>query len=185
MQQNGTIDINLTLMAWADIVIEKFKMNIQELDVIDEGYLYESLLQTLLVNAGQDIERIDFSFKLYGIYVDMGVGKETQKGNSGDLGFQKKRKAKEWFSRKYYGQVMKLREILLDRYSKAIAYSLMNTISESLDQRYKDKLEASTVVNLRSVRYRATTNARTAENYAKRRAQPGRWTNDHKTWKPD
>ena len=49
----------------------------------------------LLVNAGEDIEKIEFSFRLYGFFVDMGVGKEVSRGNSGDLGFTPTRKPKE------------------------------------------------------------------------------------------
>lgn len=189
MQQPGTIDINLTLKAWADIVIEKLRMNIEEIPVIDEGNLHDSLLQTLLVNAGQDIDKIEFSFKLYGIYVDMGVGKETKKGSSGDLGFHKNREEKEWFSKKYYGQIMKLKELLIDKYSQSIAYTMVNILSEDFDQRYKSKgedslhLYADTASNLRTVRYRQSNNARTMKNYYKRRESGGQWTNNHKTWK--
>lgn len=162
MPTNGTIDINLTLKAWADIVISKLKNNIDELDVRDLGNLDNSILHTLLVNAGTDIDKIEFSFKLYGIYVDMGVGKELSRGNSGDLEFAgedgwtrpTKRKPKEWFSRKYYGQVMKLREILIEKYSKAITWSMINTLEADFDQRYASKLHAITVGSLRTVVYR-------------------------------
>lgn len=187
MPTNGTIDINLTLKAWADIVISKLKNNIDELDVRDLGNLDNSILHTLLINAGTDIDKIEFSFKLYGIYVDMGVGKEFSRGNSGDTGYDKgldpKRKPKEWFSRKYYGQVMKLREILIEKYSKAITWSMINTLEADFDQRYASKLHAITVGNLRTVVYRDKTNARTRRNYAYRRQYDGRWTNDYKTWK--
>lgn len=174
MQQRGTIDINLTLKAWADIVISKLKNNIDELDVRDLGNLDNSILHTLLVNSGTDIDKIEFSFKMYGIYVDMGVGKEFSRGNSGDTAYEKgisapKRKPKEWFSRKYYGQVMKLREILMEKYSKAITYSMMNTLQADFDQRYSDQLSSITVGSLRTVRYREVTNKRTRRNYAKRR----------------
>lgn len=185
MPQNGTIDINDTIAAWADIVIEKWHAKITELKVYDKGNLDDSLMQDLLVNSGVDIDKIEFTFKLYGIFVDMGVGKEISKGNSGDLGFTPERKAKEWFSRKYYGQIMKLREILMEKYSKAIAFSMINTISADFDQRYHSTLEASSATNLRTVRYRQQSNSRTASNYQIRRSQAGSWHNNHKTWKPN
>lgn len=185
MQPNGTIDINDTIAAWADIVIEKWHAKITELKAYDKGYLDDSLMQDLLVNAGVDIDKIEFTFKLYGIFVDMGVGKEISKGNSGDLGFTPERKAKEWFSRKYYGQIMKLREILMEQYSKAITFSMINTLSADFDQRYESTLTAKSVTNLRSVKYRQQNNARTAKNYQIRRSQSGSWTNNHKTWKND
>jgi len=185
MQPNGTIDINDTIAAWADIVIEKWHAKITELKVYDKGNLDDSLMQDLLVNSGIDIDKIEFTFKLYGIFVDMGVGKEISKGNSGDLGFTPERKAKEWFSRKYYGQIMKLREILMEQYSKAIAWSMINTLSADFDQRYASTLTANSVTNLRSIKYRQQNNSRTAKNYQVRRSQSGSWTNNHKTWKTD
>lgn len=183
MQQTGTVDINQTISAWADIVLEKWHNKLTELKVYDQGYLYDSLLYDLLRNAGEDIQKIEFSFKLYGIYVDMGVGREIHKGNSGDLGFTPARQPKEWFSKKFYGQVMKLKELLIDRYGKSIAYNLMNTMTENLDQRYSSSLRAPAVSNLRSVVYRAKNNERTMRNYYERRKRNGRWTNDSKTWK--
>lgn len=185
MQPNGTVDINATIAAWADIVIQKFHAKITELKVYDKGNLDHSLMQELLVNAGPDIDKIEFTFKLYGIFVDMGVGKEISKGNSGDLGFTPTRQPKEWFSKKYYGQVMKLREILMEQYSKAITFSMINTLQADFDQRYTDIMKANSVSSLRTVRYRQQSNARTAKNYRIRRSQSGSWTNDHKTWKND
>lgn len=194
MQPNGTVDINDTIAAWADIVIEKWHAKITELKVYDKGNLDDSLLHELTVNAGVDIDKIEFSFKLYGQFVDMGVGKEFAKGNSGnvetytELGHSA-RKPKEWFSKKYYGQIMKLKELLMAQYSKAIAYTMVNTLQADFDQRFKAKghdtvhMDADTVSSLRTVKYRQKTNARTMKNYNKRRESDGYWTNDHKTWK--
>ena len=64
-------------------------------------------------------------------------------------------------------------------------YSMINTMTETFDQRYESKLEARTVSNLRTVRYRGVQNDRNMRNYYKRQALPGRWRNEHKTWKPD
>ena len=184
MPQPGIVDINATISAWADIVIKIWHEKITELKVYDKGALEESLLREFLINAGSDIDKIEFSFKLYGIFVDMGVGREIFRGNDGDLGFNPIRKPKEWYSRKYYGQIMKLREILMERYSKAITYSLINTMTESFDQRYSDSMNAKTVGSLRTVRYRGVQNARNARNYAARRTQSGHWSGG-KYWKVD
>lgn len=186
MPQTGSVNINETLTAWADIVLRIWHEKIVELKVYDKGELDESLIRDLLVGAANDIDKIEFSFKLYGIFVDMGVGKEIPKGNDGDLGEHPVRQPKEWYSRKYYGQVMKLREILMDRYGKAISYSLINTLQADWDQRFDLRnVKARTVTNLRSVRYREVTNRRHARNYAERRGMVGSWKYDHKTWQPD
>ena len=80
MQQNGTIDINETVHAWADIVLKIWHNKITELQVYDTGALYESLKNSLFTAAGNDVNKVEFSFQLYGIFVDMGVGKEIEKG---------------------------------------------------------------------------------------------------------
>lgn len=134
MQPNGTIDINLTIKAWAEIVLEKWYTNIVEIPRVDEGFLRDSLKYTLLVNAGQDIEKIEFSFKLYGIFVDMATGKSGKRNIDPD---------DEWFSRKYYGQVMKLKEILIEKYSLSISWSMKNVLSAPIDQ-------SLSVINLRN-----------------------------------
>jgi len=46
----------------------------------------------------------------YGLWQDYGTGRETPRGNSGDIGRPKKRKRRRWFSRKYYASVMRLKE---------------------------------------------------------------------------
>lgn len=123
MQANGPVDINLTIAAWADIVLDKWRSAIEHIPVVDSGALRDSLKYTLFVNSGQNIEKIEFSFKLYGIFTDMGAGK-----NRG-----KKTPDEQWFSKRYYGQVMKLKEILVDKYSLSIAYSVANTLSAPFD----------------------------------------------------
>ena len=134
MQQNGTVDINLTIKAWAEIVLEKWYSNIVEIPRVDLGFLRDSLKYHLFVNSGDNIEKIEFSFKLYGIFVDMATGKNGKRNIDPD---------EEWFSRKYYGQVMRLKEILLEKYSLSISYSMSNVLSAPLDQ-------TLSVINLRN-----------------------------------
>ena len=183
MQERG-VDINATLEAWADIVIKIWREKIIDLKVIDTHSLFESLLDEMLRNAGEDISRIDFSFRLYGVYVDMGVGKEIEKGNAGDLGFTPTRQPKEWYSKKFYGQIMKLREILVEKYSKAVVYTMLNTFNEAFDQRSGDIMHSKTVGSLRTVRYREVQARRNARNYTARRAKDGHWSGG-KYWKPN
>ena len=125
MQQNGPVDLDLTLMAWADIVIDKWKANIENIPRVDTGTLRDSLKQTLFVNAGNDIDKIEFSFKLYGIFVDMGAGRGRLTKYSLPDDF--------WFSRKYYGQVMKLKELLAEKYRINIFWSVKNTLEAPME----------------------------------------------------
>ena len=46
----------------------------------------------------------------FGLWQDYSTGRETPRGNSGDLGRAKKRQCRRWSSRKYYASVMNLKE---------------------------------------------------------------------------
>lgn len=120
MQPRGTIDINLTLKAWADIVINRWDAAINSIQVIDKGDLLESLKYTLFINAGSDIEKIEFSFKLYGIFVGALYlkGKVTKKDAENE----------DWFSKRYFAQVMRLNEILTQKYSTKVGFTLKNIL---------------------------------------------------------
>ena len=53
------------------------------------------------------------TFNTYGLFVDYGTGRNTPRGNPGDLGRANSRKRKRWFSRKYYASVMNIQEFML------------------------------------------------------------------------
>ena len=58
------------------------------------------------------------SFLEYGLWQGYGTGRETPRGNSGDLGRVKKRQRRRWFSRKYYASVMRLKEFYEENIGK-------------------------------------------------------------------
>jgi len=128
MQKNGEINIDDTIAAWADIVIKIWHTKIVELAIWDTGALANSLLQELTRNSGNSIDKIEFSFLLYGQFVDMGVGREISKGNTGKLSGTPGRKPQPWFARKFYGQIMKLRELLRDRYSDEVTRKIIENL---------------------------------------------------------
>ena len=55
------------------------------------------------------------------------------RANSGDIGREKKRKAKKWFSRKYYSSVLNLRDFLADN----IGQSFVGVVAQALDDNYR------------------------------------------------
>ncbi len=69
-------NINLTVEAWADIVIDNWLDNLAKLRI---GYYFQ-LEQTLTheilgAGSGRLPTAVQFSFPLYGKFVDMGVGR--------------------------------------------------------------------------------------------------------------
>ena len=75
---------------------------------------------------------IEFKFLQYGIYVDSGTGREIERGNLGDLGFTPRRKAKEWYYRKYYASRMVLNETMFAFYGQEYNGMLTQAIDKML-----------------------------------------------------
>ena len=57
----------------------------------------------------------------YGLWQDYGTGRETPRGNSGDIGRTKVRQRRKWFSRKYYASVMNIKEFYEENIGKDFA----------------------------------------------------------------
>lgn len=183
-QQSGQVDINATIEGWAEVVIKIWREKIMAFSppIWETGELFRSLKHEFERQAGNDIDKIEFAFKLYGQFVDMGVGREYSKANSGDV--KSERQPRPWFSSRFYREIMKLREMLVEEYGKSFAYNVANQLSASFDQRYGSPLLAKSVDSLRSVKYREVQSERNARNYERRRNRQGSWRNEYKTWKP-
>lgn len=103
------------------------------LNVIDTGRLLRSLKALPVRADGCFIEiGLSQSFLEYGLWQNFGTGKEIPRGNSGDIGRERKRQKKPWFSRKYYASVMNLRDFLADN----IAHEFVGIVARSLDDKY-------------------------------------------------
>ena len=59
------------------------------------------------------------TFLEYGLWQDFGTGKETPRGNHGDIGRAKKGKRRRLFSRKYYASVMNIKEFYEDNVGRS------------------------------------------------------------------
>lgn len=120
------------VLAFNATMIQIWKERIQLLGVIDTGQLLSSL-NGLQVVENSEGKFLDFSlsqeFREYGIWQDKGVGKETYRGNDGDIGRDKVRKARPWFSPKYYASVLNLRDFIADN----IGLAALNIIANAID----------------------------------------------------
>lgn len=96
-------------------MIDIWDERIYKLKVIDTGALWRSPLQ-LPVRADGRFYDITLSqnFLEYGLWQDLGVGREVPHGNSGDIGRDKVRERRRWFSVKYYSSVMNLRDFMAE-----------------------------------------------------------------------
>ena len=98
---------------WNNTMVDIWAERIRLLGVVDTGALLGSPLQ-LPVRADGRFYDITLSqtFLEYGIWQDLGTGREVPIGNPGDIGREKKRERRRWFSMKYYSSIMKLRDFM-------------------------------------------------------------------------
>ena len=68
-------------------------------------------------------------FLEYGLWQDYGTGKEVARSNSGDIGRDKVRQRRRWFSRKFYASFMNLKEFMAD----SIGREFIGMVSDALD----------------------------------------------------
>lgn len=101
------------ILAFNHTMIQIWQERITLLNVIDTGSLLRSPLSLPVRTDGRFFEvTLSQAFLEYGLWQDYGVGRETPRGNSGDIGRAKKRQRRPWFSRKYYASVLNLRDFL-------------------------------------------------------------------------
>ena len=114
-QQQAQQEREKYVLAFNDTMIKIWQEQITLLDVIDT----RSLLRSPMALPGRADGRffevgLSQAFLEYGLWQDYGTGKETPRGNSGDIGREKKRKRRRWFSKKYYSSVMNIRDFFAD-----------------------------------------------------------------------
>ena len=114
-QQQAQQEREKYVMAFNDTMLKIWQEQITLLEVIDTGQLLASP-RSLPVRADGRFFEVGLSqtFLEYGLWQDYGTGKETPRGNSGDIGREKKRKRRRWFSKKYYSSVMNIRDFFAD-----------------------------------------------------------------------
>ncbi len=118
--------------AFNTTMIKIWQEQITLLGVIDTGRLLRSPIAVRSSTDGKVSEvHLSQAFLEYGLWQDYGTGKEVPRGNSGDLGHAKVRKARHWFSRKYYMSVMNIKEFMAD----SLGQQFQGIIAEALDQK--------------------------------------------------
>lgn len=175
MGQTGS-NFTGSVAAWSDITM---KVLLQRMDVLGFGAEAEHLRNSLLkgrlqiADKGNDVYNLIMSFNLYGRFVDMGVGREFRRGNDG-RSTESWRKPKEWLSRYWWAQFQRLNEIMKEKYANASTEVVMDELSQIIGG----------AKTMKGFMYAVQQSKRNARNYVRRRALPGKWTNNHKMWKP-
>ena len=113
-------------------MVRIWQENISRLNVIDTGNLLRSPIGISADHDGKFSEvTLSQAFLEYGIYQDYGTGKEVPRGNPGDIGRDKVRQRKKWFSLKYYASVMNLKEFM----AESLGDEFVGLLSNALDRK--------------------------------------------------
>ena len=130
-QQQAQQEREKYVLAFNDTMIKIWQEQITLLDVIDTRSLLRSPM-ALPVRADGGFFEVGLSqaFLEYGLWQDYGTGKETPRGNSGDIGREKKRKRRRWFSKKYYSSVMNIRDFFADN----LGHEFQGIIADAFDR---------------------------------------------------
>lgn len=119
-------NVTLTVESWAKIVIERWELQMARTGIRGTGQLLNSLKYTIHTQAGGNPELIHFAFNYYGKFVDMGVGR----GVSLETIEISNRKPKPWYSKVFWSQFQKLKEIMVDKYQMKSSISIITEIEK-------------------------------------------------------
>ena len=131
-QQQAQQEREKYVLAFNDTMLKIWQEQITLLDVIDTRSLLRSPMAFPVRADGRFFEvGLSQAFLEYGLWQDYGTGKETPRGNSGDIGREKKRKRRRWFSKKYYSSVMNIRDFFADNLGR----EFQGIISDAFDDK--------------------------------------------------
>lgn len=128
-------DLHNTFNEWFAVTVKVLRVKMAKLNVRNSGDLFSSI-KYQVPGASEFISKGYLYYNLYGKFVDMGVGRETHRGNSGRV--QTARRRKEWYSRLFYAQVMRLREITQQQYGQEAASLIVRNIEAVKDLKYSE-----------------------------------------------
>lgn len=135
METNGTTQQSIEerrkyVMAFNNTMVKIWREKIALLGAVDTGALYRSTVGVSMTADGKFIDiTLSQAFNTYGLFVDYGTGRNTPRGNSGDIGRANGRKRKRWFSRKYFASVMNIREFFADSLGKEFCRAVSNALN--------------------------------------------------------
>lgn len=118
--------------AWNKTMLDIWQERIYRLGVMHTGALWRSPLSMPVRADGRFLDvSLSQTFLEYGLWQDLGVGREVPHGNSGDIGREKKRQRRRWFSTKYYASVMNLRDFMAESLGREFTGMFANIDSDA------------------------------------------------------
>lgn len=118
--------------AFNDTMVTIWRERILHLGVLRKGTLYSSAVGLkAMPDADAKFAEFELRFLTYGIFQNFGTGKEVPRGNPGDIGRPKVRKARRWFDKKFYSSVMNIRDFWAD----SLSLEYIGIVTDALSDR--------------------------------------------------
>lgn len=113
-------------------MVQMWKEQITLLGVIDTGALLNSTVGIATSFDGR-ITQVTLSqgFAMHGLWQEYGTGRETPRGNTGDIGHEKVREARPWFSRKYFSSFMNIRDFMAESLGQEFLGAITNAFNRN------------------------------------------------------
>lgn len=130
-----------TIEAWAEITIKNWHDNLRKEGIGSTGQLFNSFATHVVAASDGNIALVEFTFKYYGKFVDMGVGKGIKLSEVGEVRKSRRelgkrrgnlRSPKKWYSKELYVQVTRLKEILAQKYGQQMTTEIKEIIAGEL-----------------------------------------------------
>ena len=123
------LNLNLTVQAWADIVIQIWLQKIEQMKINYSYQLADSFVNHVISHANGNVQKIEFAFNYYGKFVDMGVGKGVSLEDVGHA--YTTRKPKPWYSRSFYAEVQKLGRLMAEKYARKGVMAIIENVDDN------------------------------------------------------
>ena len=127
---------------WSKMMVNIWRDRLHKHKVWCSGSLYASVSEQNLSmeGANADVVKIVHNFLQYGIYVDMGTGKEFggERNEKGQLIKETTRKPKPWLSKAYYRSTMVAKDFAAEAYGDQFV-AIMSTNIRAIAKAWREK----------------------------------------------
>lgn len=118
--------------AFNDTMVRIWREKITLLGVLDSGRLYNSVVGvSLTADSKFTSVSLKQEFQEYGLYAERGTGRNTPKGNPGDIGRPNPRKKRPWMTRKHLASMFNLQEFFADNLGQQMCLAITNVLDKT------------------------------------------------------
>lgn len=116
--------------AFNSTLVKIWQEKLALLKIIDTGALFRSFATAYAIHDSEVTQvMMHLEFHEYGTYADRGTGRETPRGNPGDIGRAKVRRPRPWINKKYYASLYNLRDFYIQSLNQSVVAIFTHTFT--------------------------------------------------------